>query len=194
MLFFLIIVLMLPFAIGPDPELLRRLAPGLIWIAALLMNLLALDRLFVQDERDGTLDLLMLSPIPLSALVASRLLAQTLAMLVALLPMTFVASIMLNISSDVLSILSLTILTGIPSLVALGGLLSAITATLRRNPALLTALLLPLAVPILVFATGACDAAASGTSPKQPLLLLVAITAALLPTSPFIIAAALRQR
>lgn len=193
-LFFLIVVLILPFAIGPDPELLRRLAPGLIWIAALLMNLLALDRMFVQDERDGTLDLLLLSPVPLPSLVASKLAAQTLATLSALIPMTLIAGIMLNISAEVLPVLAATILAGVPCLVMLGGLLSAVTATLRRNPALLTALLIPLAIPILVFATGACDAAATGVSPLQPLLLLAAICAALLPTAPFAIAAALRQR
>ncbi|MER2519204.1 MAG: heme exporter protein CcmB [Bdellovibrionales bacterium] len=193
-LFFLIVVLILPFAIGPDPDLLRRLAPGLIWIAALLMNLLALDRLFVQDERDGTLDLLLLSPIPLPLLISSKLLAQTLAILAALIPITAIAGAMLNMSPQVLPILLLSLAIGIPSLVMLGGLLSAITATLRRNPALLTALLIPMAIPILIFAAGACDAAAMGTSPMPPLLLLAALLSFLLPTAPFAIAAVLRQR
>ena len=86
-LFFVIIILLLPFAIGPEPELLRRLAPGLIWLAALLMSLLSLDRLFVQDARDGTLDLMRLSPLPLPAVVFSKVLAQSLLMLAALLAM-----------------------------------------------------------------------------------------------------------
>src|ERR1700733_11659422 len=83
-LFFLIVILLLPFALGPEPELLCRLAPGLIWLAALLMSLLALEKLFVADARDGTLDLMLLSPLPLPVIVMSKLLAQSLMMIIAL--------------------------------------------------------------------------------------------------------------
>src|SRR3984957_16993610 len=101
-LFFLIVILLLPFTLGPEPDLLRRLAPGLIWLAALLMSLLALEKLFVADARDGTLDLMLLSPIPLPILVFSKLSAQILAMLLVLALMIFPAALLLGIGFKVI--------------------------------------------------------------------------------------------
>src|ERR1700676_4736181 len=95
-LFFLAVILLLPFALGPEPDLLRRLAPGLIWLAALLMSLLALDRLFIQDARDGTLDLMLLSPFPLPLIVLAKVLAQALIMLAVLLVMSVPAALLLG--------------------------------------------------------------------------------------------------
>ncbi len=193
LLFFLIVILLLPFALGPEPDLLRRLAPGLIWLAALLMSLLALDKLFIQDARDGTLDLLLLSPHPLPLVIASKLFAQTLTVLVALGLMLIPTAMMLGLSFSVLPVLALSLLLGIPSLVLLGGIAAAITVALQRNSALLTLLLVPFYIPILIFAVSATDAAAMGASPWSHLALLGAILAVLLPTAPFTIAAALRQ-
>lgn len=193
LLFFIIVVLLLPFALGPEPELLRRLAPGLIWLAGLLMSLLSLDRLFVQDARDGTLDLMLLSPLPLPVIVMSKLLAQSLTMLVALGLMLLPAALMLDMRFSVLPILYVTFLLGIPSLVMLGGIAGAITVSLQRSPALLTLLLIPFYIPILIFAVAACDASSMGASPAPHLALLGAFLAVLLPTAPFTIAAALRQ-
>lgn len=192
-MFFVIVILLLPFAIGPEPDLLRRLAPGLVWLAALLMSLLALDRLFVQDARDGTLDLMLLSPLPLPLVVFIKMVAVISMMLGALLLMLLPAMLLLGISFVVLPILALSLILGVPALVLLGGIVSAITVTLNRNPALLTLLLVPFYIPILIFAVAACDAVAMGMAALPHLLLLGAILALLLPTAPFVIAVALRH-
>ncbi len=193
LLFFSIIIMLLPFAVGPEPDLLRRLAHGLIWLAALLMTLLSLDRLFIQDVRDGTLDLMLLSPLPLPAVIFSKLMVQSLMMLAALLVMLFPASVLLGLDQQVLPVLAATIILGVPILVLLGGIMASITVALQRNPAMLTLLLVPFYIPVLIFAIGACDAAALGESVKQSLLLMGAMLAIMLPTAPFIIAAALRE-
>lgn len=192
-LFFIIVVTLLPFALGPEPELLRRLAPGLIWLAALLMSLLSLDRLFAQDARDGTLDLMLLSPLPLPMIVASKLLAQGGMMLAALLVMLLPAALLLGMDTGLLPVLAATLALGVPVLALFGGVVSAVTVALHRNPALLTVLLVPFYVPVLIFATAACDAAALGAPVGPPLLLLGAMLALALPAAPFIIAAALRE-
>ena len=124
-LFFMIVILLMPFALGPEPDLLRRLAPGFIWLAALLMSLLALERLFVEDARDGTLDLILLSPVPLPLIVFIRLAAQTGVMLAALAFVTILAVFMLGMNFIVLPILALSLLLGIPVLVLLGGIMGA---------------------------------------------------------------------
>lgn len=192
-MFFVIVILLLPFAIGPEPDLLRRLAPGLVWLAALLMSLLALDRLFVQDARDGTLDLMLLSPLPLPLVVFIKMAAVIGMMLAALILMLLPAIVLLGISFVVLPVLALSLIMGVPALVLLGGIVSAITLTLNRNPALLTLLLVPFYIPILIFAVAACDAVMIGAAALPHLLLLGAILALLLPTAPFVIAAALRH-
>jgi heme exporter protein B len=193
LLFFAIVIILMPFALGPEPEILRRLAPGLIWLAALLMGLLSLDRLFVQDARDGTLDLMLTSPLALEAILFAKILAQILVMLAALAVMALPAALLLGMSATVLPVLLLTFALGVPSLALLGGIASAITVALDRNAALLTLLLIPFYIPILIFAVAACDAAATGSDFSQPLLFLGALLALILPSSPFIIAAALRQ-
>ena len=193
-LFFTIIILLLPFTIGPEPELLRRLAPGLIWLSVLLMSLLSLDRLFIQDARDGTLDLMLISPSPLPVIIFSKLLAQTIAMIGALLLILLPVTFLLNMDINILPVLTVTLTLGVPSIVLLGGVIAAITVAIQRNPAVLTVLLIPFYIPILIFAVGACDAAAMGASFMPNLLFLGAILALLLPTAPFMIATALRQR
>ena len=193
LLFFAIVILLLPFALGPEPDLLRRLAPGLIWLAALLMSLLALDKLFVQDARDGTLDVMLLSPLPLPLIVAAKLMAHTATMLIALGLMLFPAALLLGMSLDVLPVMGLSLLLGIPALALLGGIAGSLTVALRRNPALLTLLLVPFYIPVLIFAVAAADAAATGADPWPHLALLGALLALLLPTAPFVIAAGLRQ-
>ena len=192
-LFFTIVILLLPFTLGPEPDLLRRLAPGLIWLAAILMGLLSLDRLFIQDARDGTLDVMLLSSIPLPVVVFSKMLAQCGMMLGALLVMLIPAVFLLGMDVAILPVLAVTLVLGVPTLVLLGGVMGAITITLHRNAALLTVLLVPFYIPIMIFATGACDAAAMGAAVQPNLFLLAALLALVLPSAPFIIAAALRQ-
>jgi heme exporter protein B len=192
-LFFAIVIMVMPFALGPEPDILRRLAPGLIWVAALLMGLLSLDRLFVQDARDGTLDQMLTSPMPLVVIIMAKLLAQMIAMLVALAVMIVPAALLLGMDMTVLPVLLATIIMGVPSLVLLGGIAGAMTIALQRNAALLTLLLIPFYIPILIFATSSCDMAGMGQDAAQPLLFLGAILVLLLPVAPLVIAASLRQ-
>jgi heme exporter protein B len=192
-LFFIIVILLLPFAIGPDPDQLRQLAPGLIWLAALLMSLLALDRLFVADARDGTLDLMLLSPLPLPLIVFSKLVTVIAMMLIALALMLLPAALLFGLNFSFLPILLLSLALGVPVLVLLGGIAGAITVMLPRNPALLTLLLIPFYIPVLIFAVATCEAALSGDRILPPLLFLAAMLAVLLPAAPFVIAHALRN-
>ncbi len=188
LLFFVLVVILMPFALGPEPEMLRRLAPGLVWVAALLMGLLSLDRLFVQDARDGTLDEMLISPVPLAAIIFAKLAAHSVAIFVVLVVMLLPAALLLNMDVEVLPKLLATFVLGIPSLVLLGGIAGALTVALHRNAALLTLLLVPFYIPILIFAVSACTGDAA-----QPLLFLGSILALLLPTAPLIIAASLRH-
>ncbi len=192
-LFFIIVIVILPFAIGPDPDLLRRLAPGLIWLAALLMSLLSLDRLFIADARDGVLDLILLSPFPLPLIVFSKLFAQIIVMFLALAVILAPAALLLGMSFGLLPVLLVSIVLGVPVLVLLGGIAASVTVTLHRNPALLTLLLVPFYIPVLIFAVSACDARLMNADPLPHLLLLGALLVLLLPAAPFIIAAALRN-
>jgi len=192
-LFFIIVVLLLPFAIGPEPDLLRRLASGLIWLAALLMSLLALEKLFVTDARDGTLDLMLLSPLPLPLIVFGKLLAQIFLMLLVLALMIGPAALLLGMNFSVLPVLLASLAFGVPVLVLLGGIAAAVTVGLQRNPALLTLLLIPFYIPVLVFAVAACDAALMGAQVTPHLLLLGAMLALLLPVTPVVIAVVLRN-
>ena len=193
MLFFVTIIILLPFAIGAEPELLRRIASGMIWIAVLLMSLLSLDRLFLQDARDGTLDLMRLSPLPLSLIAFSKVMAQTIGILIGLLLMLPLAGLLLGMEIRQLFILAISLLLGVPSLVLMGGVVAAVTVAVERGTALLTLLLTPFYVPVLIFAVAATDAYATGDSVRPQLLLEAAILCFLLPTAPLITAAALRQ-
>jgi heme exporter protein B len=193
MLFFVTVIILLPFALGPEPELLRRLAPGLIWIAVLLMSLLALDRLFLQDARDGTLDLMRLSPLPLPLIVFSKVTAQVVGILAGLALMLPLASVLLGMDSNQLCVLAVSLLLGVPSLVLIGGVVAAVTIAAQRGTALLTLLLTPFYIPILIFAVAATDASAMGGSMRPDLLLEAAILCLLLPLAPLVTAAALKQ-
>jgi heme exporter protein B len=192
-LFFMIVLILLPFALGPEPDLLRRLAPGLVWISALLMTLLALDHMFIADARDGTLDIMALSPVPLPLIILSKSIAQIVMLLGALAIIILPAALLLGIGFVVLPILALTLVLGVPSLILLGGIVAAVTIALQRNPAMLALLLIPFMIPILIFAVAACDAAAIGASALTPILFLAALLAMLLPSSVFIIAASLKH-
>jgi heme exporter protein B len=193
LLFFIIVIILTPFALGPAPEILSRLAPGLIWLAALLMSLLSLDRLFVQDARDGTLDEMLVSPVALESVVLAKILAQIFVMIAVLVLMSFPAAFLLGMEARVLPVLMLTFVLGVPVLALLGGVAGAVTVALNRNAALMTLLLIPFYIPVLIFTVSACDAASVGGNVLQPLLFLGAFLALILPSAPFIIAAALRQ-
>ncbi len=193
MLFFLLTGALFPLAIGPAPETLGRIAPGIVWVCALLAAQLPLDRLFGADYEDGSLDQLLLSGLPASAVAgakaASHWLVTGLPLLVASAPL----AVMLRMPEAALPALLAGLLPGTLVLSLLGTTGAAIVLGARRGGVLLPLLVLPLAVPVLIFGVGAADAAAFGLSPRPHLLLLAALLAAALPLCPVAAGAALRR-
>jgi heme exporter protein B len=193
-LFFLVVVIMVPFAVGPDLALLKRIGPAILWLAALLASLLALDRLFAADHEDGSLDLLLMSRAPLELVVAVKGLAHWLTTGVPLIIAAPLIGLMLNLDPPAEAGLMLTFLAGTPALTFIGLIGAAISVALRRGGLLLAVLVLPLTVPVLIFGVAAANAAVAGPVPfGTPLTVLCALTLASLVIGPFAAAAALRQ-
>jgi heme exporter protein B len=193
-LFFLVVVTMVPFAVGPDLALLKRIGPAILWLAALLATLLALDRLFAADHDDGSLDLLLMSRAPLELVVAVKGLAHWLTTGVPLIIAAPLIGLMLNLDPPAEAALMLTFLAGTPALTFIGLIGAAIAVALRRGGLLLAVLVLPLTVPVLIFGVAAANAAVAGPVPfGTPLTVLCALTLASLVIGPFAAAAALRQ-
>jgi heme exporter protein B len=193
-LFFLVVVTMVPFAVGPDLALLRRIGPAILWIAALLASLLALDRLFAVDHEDGSLDLLLMSRAPLELVVAVKGLAHWLTTGLPLIVAAPLIGLLLNLDPPAEAALMLTFLFGTPALTFIGLIGAAISVALRRGGLLLAVLVLPLTVPVLIFGVAAANAALAGPVPfGTPLTILCALTLASLVIGPFAAAAALRQ-
>ena len=193
-LFFLVVVTLVPFAIGPDLALLKRIGPAVLWLAALLANLLALDRLFAADHEDGSLDLLLMSKAPLELVVAIKGVAHWLTTGLPLIVAAPLIGLLLNLDGAAQAGLVLTLLVGTPALTFIGLIGAAISVALRRGGLLLAVLVLPLTVPVLIFGVGAANAALTGPTPfGTPLTILCALTLASLVVGPFAAAAALRQ-
>ncbi|HET8729102.1 MAG TPA: heme exporter protein CcmB [Alphaproteobacteria bacterium] len=192
-LFFVVTVALFPLAVGPEPNTLARIAAGVIWVAALLASLLSLERLFANDHEDGALDLLALSPLPLEAVVAAKVLAHWLVTGLPLIVAAPVLALVLNLDQGGFAVLAATLVLGTPSLSLIGAIGAALTVGARRGGVLLSLLILPLFVPVLIFAVSAIEAAVTGLSPRPHLLLLGGILAAALPLAPVAAAAALRQ-
>jgi len=190
--FFLILISVTPFALGPDQKLLSRLAPALLWIAALLATLLGLDRLLQADEEDGVLDELMLSETPLELILLTKAFAHWLVTGLPLALLAPVLGLMLAISPAAMLPLALSLLVGTPALTFLGLVGAALTVTLRRGGLLLSVLVLPLTAPILIFGVSIVREAAEGRSFTTPLALLGGITLISAVVSPVAAAAALR--
>ncbi len=191
--FFVLATLLIPLGVGPEPNMLARLAPGVIWVTALLATLLALDRLFQRDFDDGSLDLLLLSPLPLELAVLAKVAAHWVATGFPLLIVAPVLGVMLRLDPGSYGALELSLLIGTPVLSLIGAFGAAVTLGARRGGALLAVLVLPLYVPILIFATSAVGAAGEGLPPWPHLLLLASCLAAGLALVPFAAAAALRN-
>ncbi|MEO1421637.1 MAG: heme exporter protein CcmB [Pseudomonadota bacterium] len=190
--FFLIVVLMLPFGVGPDTDVLRLVAPGILWVAALLACLLSLDRLFQADAEDGTLDILALAPIPLEGLVAVKTLAHWITTGLPLVVAAPVLGITLNLPPQAFGWLIVSLALGTPALSALGAIGAALTVGLRRAGLLISLLVLPLYIPTLIFGARAVDLAARGQSPLPALMLVAGVTLLTLAASPFVTAHILR--
>ncbi len=191
-LFFVLAGALFPLAIGPAPEVLARLAPGVVWVCALLAALLPLDRLFGADAEDGSLDQLLLCGLPPAAVALAKALAHWLVTGVPLLLAAAPLALMLRADPAVLPALLAGLLPGTAVLSLLGSMAGAIVLGARRGGVLLPLLLLPLATPVLIFGAAAADAAGTGLSPRPHLLLLCALLAAALPLCPLAAGAALR--
>ena len=190
--FFLIVITLFPLGIGPEPQLLARIASGVAWVAALLSSLLALERLFRDDFADGSLEQLLLLPTPLPVTVLGKVIAHWLITGLPLLLLSPLAALLLSLNVAGWRALALTILLGTPTLSLLGAIGVALTVGLRRGGVLLSLLVLPLAVPVLIFASAAIDAAGMGLPIGGDLAILGAMRAASGCLAPFGTAAALR--
>lgn len=190
--FFLMVVVLVPFGVGPEREVLSRIAPGVLWVGALLACLLSLDRLFATDHEDGSLELLATAPLPLESLVLTKAVAHW---LTTGLPLTLVApvlAVLLNLPAEAFGTLMLTLALGTPALSMLGAFGASLTVGLKRGGLLLSLLVLPLYVPTLIFGADAVRRAAEGLAVTTPVLLVAAITLGTLAVLPFAAAAALR--
>ncbi|HMV04737.1 MAG TPA: heme exporter protein CcmB [Accumulibacter sp.] len=190
--FFIIVVSLFPLGVGPEPDQLRRLAPGVLWVAALLATMLSLPRLFADDHRDGTLEQLALAPHPLGLIVIGKVVAHW---LVAGLPLVLLAPVLgiqFDLAHDALVVLTLSLLIGTPALSGIGAIGAALTLGLRGGGVLLSLLVLPLYIPVLIFGAGAVDATVSGLGPQAHLSLLGALTLGGVFFAPWPTAAALR--
>ncbi len=190
--FFVMVVSMFPLGIGPDPEMLRRVAPGIVWVAALLASLLSLSRLFADDHRDGSLEQMLLSPHPTVLVTLGKAIAHWLIYGIPLLLIAPVLGLQFALPAEAIGVLMLSLAIGTPILSLLGGVGAALTLGLRGGGVLLTLLILPLYVPALIFGAGAVDGALSGLGAESHLSLLAAFMVVTLLVAPWITAAGLR--
>ena len=192
-MFFVLCVVLFPFGVGPEPNILARIAAGVIWVAALLASLLSLDRLFQADFEDGSLELMALGGLPLELVVLAKTVAHWLVTGLPLLVAAPLLAVLLNMNPQGFGVLELTLLLGTPGLSLIGSIGAALTLGARRGGVLISLLILPLYIPLLIFGAGAIDAALNGLSPRPHLLILAALLAGALPLAPVAGATALRQ-
>jgi heme exporter protein B len=192
LLFFILVVTLFPLGIGPEPQVLTRVAPGIIWVAALLASMLSLERLFKADYNDGSLEQMLLSPQPLALLVLSKVLAHWILTGVPLILVAPLLAVLLHLESNSYGALMSTLALGTPVLSLLGAIGVALTVGLRKGGVLLSLLILPLYIPVLIFATSAIDAAGLNLTYDGQLAILAAMLVGSLILAPFAIGASLR--
>lgn len=191
--FFLIVVVLVPFSVGPETGLLSAIAPGVLWLGALLACLLSLDRLLALDFEDGTLDLMITAPLPLEAALFIKALAHWLTTGLPLVLAAPVLGVMLNVPPQGYFWLVVSLFLGTPALSVIGTFGAALTVGIKRGGLLLSLLVLPLYVPTLIFGAEAARRGAAGLEATTPLLLLAGITLACIACMPFASAAVLRM-
>lgn len=191
--FFVLAVLLYPFGVGPEPELLGRIGAGIIWVAALLAAVLSLDRLFAVDHADGGLDLIALSPAPLELVVLAKGAAHWATTGLPLAVISPVLAVFVDIDPSAIPVLTFGLLIGTPALSLLGAIAAALSLGARRPGVLVSLVVLPLYLPVLIFGTGAVEAALAAEGARAHLLLLGAASLTALPLAPLAAAAALRQ-
>ena len=193
-LFFLTVIVLMPFAVGPDLALLKRIGPAILWLGALLASLLTLDRLFTADQDDGSLDLIVMSRTPLELTCAAKAVAHWLAVGIPLIVATPFVAILLNLDATAAFAVALTLFIGTPALTFTGMIGAALAVTLRRGGLLLAVLVLPLSIPVLIFGVAASNAAITeAASFGAPFSILCALSLISFVVGPFAAAAALRQ-
>jgi len=190
--FFVMVTSLFPLGVGPEPELLQRIGPGVLWVAATLASLLSLSRLFEDDHRDGSLEQMVLSPASTVLLVLGKAMAHWLVYGIPLLLIAPVLGIQFNLSWDAIGVLVFSLLLGTPILSLLGAAGAALTLGLRGGGVLLTLLILPLYTPALIFGAGAVDGVMAGTGAEAHLSLLGAFLLVSFLVAPWIAAASLR--
>ena len=191
-LFFVLVTSLFPLGIGANPALLQAVAPGVIWVAALLAALLSIENVFRSDFEDGSLEQYLLSSHPLSVLVLAKITAHWLVTGLPLLLISPLLGILMGLPVDAIKILFITLLLGTPVLSLIGAVGVALTVGLRKGGMILSLLVLPLYVPVLIFASSAVDTAAAGLPVTAHLSLITALLLLALSLSPFATAAALR--
>ena len=192
LLFFVIVVALVPLGLNPRRETLELIAPGVFWIGALLATLLSLERMFRTDFEDGSLELMLISPHPLPLIVLAKIVAHWLVTGLPLLAAAPLIALLLGLPAKSLAVLLATLALGTPALSAVGAIGVALTVGLRRGGMLLSLLVLPLYIPVLVFASSAVTAAADGLPVAGQIYVLGALTALSFSLAPLAVAAALR--
>lgn len=192
LVFFAAVATLFPLAIGPEAEILRRIAPGIVWVAVVLAVLLPLEQLFRGDLDDGTLEQLLLSPHPAAPLALAKVAAHWLVSALPLIALAPLVALLLELPVEALPVLLASLLLGTPTLALVGAIAAALTLGLRAGGPLLALLLLPMYVPVLIFAAGAVDRAVAGAAVAGPLYLLAGVLVLAVTLAPIAIAAALR--
>jgi heme exporter protein B len=192
LLFFVVVVSLFPFGVGAEPNLLRAIAPGVIWVAALLSAMLSLGRLFAADHADGTLEQMLLGAAPLGIVAAAKSLAHWIVSGLPLVAIAPLLALQYDLDSSLYGVLALSLLLGTPVLSLIGAIGAALTLGLRGGGVLLSLLVLPLYVPVLIMGAGSVEMAAAGLAPDGQLLLLAALLVFTSAFAPWAIAAALR--
>ena len=190
--FFIIVIPLFPLSIGPEPNLLARIAAGIVWVAALLSALLSLERLFRDDFQDGSLEQMMLMPLPLQLVVIAKVIAHWLLTGLPLIIISPLLAVLLSLDFNTWLTVVLTLLVGTPTLSFIGAIGVALTVGLQKGGVLLSLLVLPLYIPILIFATSAIDAASLGVPYNGQLAIMAAMLVGSVTLTPFAISAALR--
>ena len=192
LVFFVMVVSLFPLGVGPEPQLLRTMAPGVLWVAAMLASMLSLARLFADDYSDGTLEQMLLSTHPLSALVLGKIVAHWVGSGLPLVLLSPLLAIQFDMSAAATGVLMLSLLIGTPILSLVGAIGAALTVGLRGSSVLLSLLVLPLTIPVLIFGAGAVEAFNAGLGVTGHLSLLGALLIFGLMCAPWVTAAALR--
>lgn len=193
LMFFVVVVALFPLGVGPEPGILERISGGVVWIGALLAAMLSLDRLFQADHEDGALDLLVMAPWPLEALVLAKCLAHWLVTGLPIMLISPLLGLLLHMNTEAYLTLLAAMALGTPVLSLIGAVGASLVLGARRAGVLVSLLVLPLTVPVLIFGVSAVEAAAIGQSAGPHLMLLGALLLAAIPLCPWAAAAALRQ-